>query len=500
MRITLTVTAGPHKGRVFTFSGHDTFLVGRSKQADFYLPLQDRYFSRIHFLIEANPPQARLMDMGSLNHTFVNGEQVETRDLKHGDRIQAGRTVLRVSIEEESAVDEADDTSRAAATGGPSFPPPIPVTGRPSTPSTPMQLAPPTRAPGEPAVSPVTPPPLPPPSSPSISFPTLMVPEGPPPVPESMEVCRVCATPMAPEAAQTLEGCSRAVCSACHEVVTSRPQPIPGYWMVRELGRGGMGAVHLALAATDGELVAIKTIIPAAAGTRAQVERFLREARILQKLVHPHIVRFRAMGESKESFYFVMDYVPGTDADRLRLIDGPLEVGRAVRLACEMLEALDYAHGLGFVHRDVKPANMLIKEDGVTETVQMTDFGLARVYQESTLSGLTVTGDWSGTVGFMPPEQITHFRNVQPATDQYAAAATLYTLLTNTFTYDFPAQLARQLAMVLNEEPVPITSRRADIPKGLAKAIHRALERDPAKRFPDVRSLAKALLPFADRQ
>jgi serine/threonine-protein kinase len=195
-----------------------------------------------------------------------------------------------------------------------------------------------------------------------------------------------------------------------------------------------------------------------------------------------------------------MDYVRGTDADKLRLMDGPLEVGRAVRLMSQVLQALAYAHGLGFVHRDIKPANLLIEEKGEEEIVKVSDFGLARVYQESQLSGLTVTGDWSGTVGFMPPEQITQFRNTQPATDQYAAAATLYTLLTNELIYNFPPQLARQLTMVLNEEPVPITSRRSDIPKGLAKAIGRALARDPAKRFPDVRTFAKALQPFAGRR
>jgi serine/threonine protein kinase len=319
----------------------------------------------------------------------------------------------------------------------------------------------------------------------------------PPPV-EAEQVCRACGSAVAPGVVPPLEGCPWLLCLPCRNAISSRSQPISGYWLLRELGRGGMGAVHLALGGDDGELVAIKTIIPAAAGTRPQVERFLREARILGELQHPHIVRFRAMGEAKESFYFVMDYVDGTDADRLRLVEGPLPIGRAVRLGCQMLEAIDYAHGLGYVHRDIKPANMLIKDVGPGETVLLTDFGLARVYQESHLSGLTVTGDWSGTVGFMPPEQITHFRNVQPATDQYAAAATLYTLLTNEFVYDFPPQLARQLTVVLNEDPVPITMRRSDIPKGLAKAIHRALERDPAKRFPDVRSLAKALLPFAD--
>src|SRR5437763_10175017 len=99
MRITLTVTAGPHKGRSFTFVGHDTFLVGRSSHAHFRLPVKDRYFSRVHFLVEVNPPQCRLLDMGSRNGTYVNGQKVERADLQPGDRIRAGRTILRVSFE-----------------------------------------------------------------------------------------------------------------------------------------------------------------------------------------------------------------------------------------------------------------------------------------------------------------------------------------------------------------------------------------------------------------
>src|SRR5207302_378500 len=90
MRITLTVTAGPHKGRVFTFVGHDTFLVGRSSRAHFRLPVKDRYFSRVHFLIEVNPPECALLDMGSRNGTYVNGARVDRCNLRDGDRIRAG--------------------------------------------------------------------------------------------------------------------------------------------------------------------------------------------------------------------------------------------------------------------------------------------------------------------------------------------------------------------------------------------------------------------------
>src|SRR5262249_5220504 len=95
MRVTLKVTAGPHQDREFTFLGHEIFLVGRSKRAHFRHP-KDRYFSRIHFLVEVNPPRCRLMDMGSRNGTYLNGEKVTVADLKHGDQIKAGRTILRI--------------------------------------------------------------------------------------------------------------------------------------------------------------------------------------------------------------------------------------------------------------------------------------------------------------------------------------------------------------------------------------------------------------------
>jgi len=99
MRIILTVTDGPHKGLEFTFDRHDTFMVGRSQHAHFQLPAKDKYFSRIHFMMEVNPPQCRLIDMGSHNGTYVNGEQVLTADLQDGDQIRAGHTTLRVKVE-----------------------------------------------------------------------------------------------------------------------------------------------------------------------------------------------------------------------------------------------------------------------------------------------------------------------------------------------------------------------------------------------------------------
>src|SRR5262249_24091958 len=98
MRVTLNVTEGPHRGRAFTFEEHDNFIVGRSERAHFRLSRKDRYFSRIHFLVEVNPPHCRLTDLASRNGTFLNGRRVAGADLKDGDQIQAGRRVLRVCV------------------------------------------------------------------------------------------------------------------------------------------------------------------------------------------------------------------------------------------------------------------------------------------------------------------------------------------------------------------------------------------------------------------
>src|SRR5262245_60962818 len=103
MRITLSVTEGPHTGQLYTFEEHDNFIVGRSKRAHVRLPRKDKYFSRIHFMVEVNPPHCRLMDMGSTNGTYVNGEKVGMADLKDGDQIRAGKTVLMVSVQRDGA-------------------------------------------------------------------------------------------------------------------------------------------------------------------------------------------------------------------------------------------------------------------------------------------------------------------------------------------------------------------------------------------------------------
>jgi serine/threonine-protein kinase len=413
--LTLTVIAGPHTGQSFPFTGHDTFIVGRSKRAHFRLSPargKDLRVSRFHFMVEVNPPLCQVLDMNSHNGTWVNGARVTRAGLKDGDVIKAGHSLIRVELA--SPVEE-----RTAAWSGNLAAGPVPV-----------------------AV-----PPLP-----------------------------------APAKGPAVEGI---------------PQPIPGYLLLGELGRGGMGVIYLARREADGSAVALKCIKPAVAAKRKHVERFFREARILQELKHPHIVPFLEMGEAGGQLFFAMEYVPGSNARALLREKGPLPVRSAVRLVNQMLLALAHAHGRGFVHRDVKPDNVLIEEAPGRKVVKLADFGLARAYQASQLSGLTLQNEMGGTMGFMPPEQITDFRSAKPASDQYASAATLYNLLTGHGLYDFPADVAVQLALILHDDPVAIRARRADLGEDLAGVIHRALARDPGDRYPDVEAFRQALLPFA---
>jgi serine/threonine-protein kinase len=258
-----------------------------------------------------------------------------------------------------------------------------------------------------------------------------------------------------------------------------------------------MGVVYQAIRASDCGLVALKTIQPAVAPTPVIVERFLREAQILSELDHPNIVAFHEMGQSNGLLHFAMDFVAGSDAAQLlKQHQGPLPVPRAVGLICQLLQALDYAHAKGFVHRDIKPANMLVTQEVGRDIMKLSDFGLARIYQTSRMSGLTEDHEWGGTAPFLAPDQIQDLRATKPAADQYGTAASLYNLLTDRFVYDFPERLHAKIMMILLDDPVPIRQRRPDLPEDLAAVIHRGLARDTEARFQNVRDMRRALLPF----
>ena len=277
------------------------------------------------------------------------------------------------------------------------------------------------------------------------------------------------------------------------------PPEFPGYRIAKTLGEGGMGVVYLAHREADGLPVALKVIRPAVAADEEVLSRFLREASILRKLDHPGIVRFHDIGFAAGRLFFAMEYVDGPSANGLLKDGGPLPIPTAVGIARDVLKALSYAHALGSVHRDIKPANILTTQRvGGKSRALLADFGLAKIYHESSLSGLSFTGQMAGTFGYMPPEQITRFRDAKPPADIYSVGATLYTLLTGKKLFEAPGRPEQHIARILFEDPIPIQVHRPEISDALAAIIHKSLAKTPSDRFPDASAMRSVLNMFAN--
>jgi serine/threonine-protein kinase len=272
---------------------------------------------------------------------------------------------------------------------------------------------------------------------------------------------------------------------------------VPGYDLERLLGQGGMGVVFLARRQATGQPCALKVILPECAVDEGAMKRFLREVGVLSRLVHPRIVAFHEMGIHLGQLFFAMDYVETIDLPAVlaELIPAG-RVALACSLTCEVLEGLEYAHGQGFVHRDIKPANVLVSQDSTGIGARLADFGLAKNYENAGFSGMTHEGALIGTLPFMAPEQVIDARRARPAVDLYAVGATLYQLLAGTHAHAFERR-KDPLAVILQDDPVPLRRRCGWVPEGLEALVARALARDPNDRFPTAAAMRQALLPFA---
>jgi serine/threonine protein kinase len=260
------------------------------------------------------------------------------------------------------------------------------------------------------------------------------------------------------------------------------------YRIERELGHGGMATVHLA---HDEELdrpVALKLLPEHLAGDDAFRARFLREARLAGRLSHPNVVRVYDAGDADGRPFIVMEYVPGTSLAEV----GRLAPRRVVELGVQACAGLQHAHDAGLVHRDVKPANLLVREDGV---LKVADFGIARA-AESTRH--TQAGTLLGTAAYLAPEQIAG-ADATPASDVYSLGAVLYELLTGRPPYTFSslAELAAQQAEGLIE---PVRDLAPSVPHEVEAAVMHALARDPSFRPVSAVDLAHELASAATEQ
>jgi len=246
------------------------------------------------------------------------------------------------------------------------------------------------------------------------------------------------------------------------------------------IGRGGMSVVYGAKHARLGMTVALKVLAPELSSDDTFRERFLREAQSAASLDHPNVIPVHDMGLHEDSLYIVMRYVAGGDLKALLSSAGPLDPEQALRILTPVGLALDAAHVHGLVHRDVKPANILVQRSaaGAIEHVYLTDFGIAK--DAATLgAGLTATGASIGTVGYMAPEQM-EGREVSAQTDEYALAVTFYECLAGRI--PFQRELAEG-ARPPRGPLEPLTHVRPGLPRELDEVIAKALSRDPADRY-----------------
>jgi hypothetical protein len=273
----------------------------------------------------------------------------------------------------------------------------------------------------------------------------------------------------------------------------SVPATVGGYRVVRPLGGGGMGTVYEAEEIATGRRVALKLLAPELADSPEAIARFRAEGRLASGIAHPRCVFVLAADEEAGRPYIVMELMPGDTLTDLVRRQGPLRPDQAVAYTLDVLDGLLAAHRAGILHRDVKPSNCFLTADG---RVKVGDFGLAK-----SLAGgahLTRTGTFLGTPLYASPEQIKG-QPVDPRTDVYSLAATLYYLLAGKAPFEGGDALA-VMAQAVSERPPPLRGLRPDVPPGLERVLLRGLERDRERRPQSLDEFRAALVPFAPQR
>jgi tRNA A-37 threonylcarbamoyl transferase component Bud32 len=254
------------------------------------------------------------------------------------------------------------------------------------------------------------------------------------------------------------------------------------------LARGGMGVVYTARQLAVDRRVALKVIAPALAEDESFRRRFERESRVAIEIEHPNIVPVYATGAAEGLLFIAMRYIDGRDLRRIIDAESPMSPERVLALLEQIASGLDAAHRKGLVHRDVKPANVMVERLGEDrEHCYVLDFGLAR---QSESTALTHTGRWMGTPAYVAPEQLTG-GDVDARTDVYALGALFFHALTGQLPYSRDHD-AGMLFAHLNAPPPRATDLRSDLPHDLDAVLVRALAKDPAERFGSAGELASA--------
>ena len=258
------------------------------------------------------------------------------------------------------------------------------------------------------------------------------------------------------------------------------------YTLHEELGRGGFATVYRAVHTNLGTQVALKVLNPALNEDETARQRFMREAQAASALDHPHIVRILDMDEDRGQVFIAMEYLEGGDLKHWIEAHGPLARPDLLRILEQVASALDYAHALGMLHRDVKPGNILMDAAGVA---RLSDFGLVR---PPDAPHLTQIGSVVGTAAYVSPEQAEARPEIDGRADQYSLAVVAYELLAGQLPFQGESATAVSLMHLTKAPPTP-SSLNAEIPAEVDEALLKALAKQPAERYASCSEFVRTL-------
>lgn len=509
------------QGRVFTFEDHDVFLFGRDEQHCHASIQEDPFVSRHHFLLEVNPPLSRLKDLGSRNGTFVNGTKHGGRatfaaaednakvggptvDLTNGDVITAGKTVFQIFIDEKKDISATYDFGRYDEREAHS------VSSHPDTRRTISEFPvpnPPASQVGRQTINELPPPAMPnhvgrqtivempPGAAKEIGRQTISEPSD-----RMDEIASIAGRATMVEGATSSRGAFGSQIGHNEPGPYVPPQRQPGEFPVldgfefqQSLGTGGLGEVFLAQRTIDGSPVAIKFLPSRVNVAHDARSDFLKGMEVNARLRHRNIVQLYGAGNLGNEFYFVTEYCDGGSLARLfRAKKNSLQAKHVAVSLYLLLDGLAYAHEKGMVHRDIKPSNLLATKKEKRWIPKISDFGLNKAFEQAGFSGMTVTGSSTSSLPYMPREQLTDYKYINPASDVFSLAASFYRIITGRFPRG-DEKGSDSLALALQGEIPTLRKRYPGLHAGLADVLDTALRAECCERYPNAREMQNAL-------
>ncbi len=470
LKARLYIKNGEFAGATIPLVSGQWITIGRSDASNIILP--DGKISRVHCKIDFDGKLCKIEDMDSRNGTFVNSIRIKNQELRTGDEVRVGDTVVRVEVGED--LDGPVEQPRKT----------VPKTTQMLSP---FETLPPdeplqahggaglneTRESSSPLLEAIKPPA------------TGVTAPGMPTIEDQVFIarhkfCDSCGKMILKQEIQSgkvrvVEG--KVYCAQCEALMVGRQ--VGQYKILEKIGQGSMGLVFRAEHHTMRKQAAIKVLFDHLVQNKDNVRRFLREAMAGAALNHPNIVQMYDAGEDKGIYYIVMELVEGKTIEEIVGTDGPLPVEKAMDVAIQIARALQYAYEKKIVHRDLRPGNIVLSADGVAKVI---DMGTAKSLENSGLSTLTKTGISFGTINFASPEQIFDAKNVDHRADIYSLGATLYYLVTAQL--PFQARSPKEFFEKVNTEDLPEAGKiNAKVTPELSKIIQKMMKRNREDRY-----------------